>query len=216
MRRRRRHKNARKPAVENAGAVGLIPAGPVPEAQAGRVEVETVAIGKNNNALMTRYAVSTPVRRLLQSGCISMSEVGAAQRFRDDYACAYLTSTNPLDCVLASGDLGSRSGSIHGAMLYKASAGTRYREAEIALGPHAARILRAIVLEDRDCGVEASFAALGAELSPNSSPRSQRDAARGASILALQQLADIYENYERRKGRLRSVANKLTRASLRM
>ncbi len=197
--RRRRHKNVRKPALENAGAVDLIPAGSVPEAQAGRVEVETVAQGNNNNVLVTRHAVSTPVRRLLQSGCISMSEVGAAHRFRDDYACAYLQSRNPLEIVLVDRDGGG--GDLHGAMLYRASAATRYRDAESALGPYVARILRAIVLEDRDCGVEASFASLGAELCPSSSPRSQRDAARGASILALQQLAFVYE---RRKRRLRS------------
>ena len=213
--RRRRHK-IRKPALENAGAVDLIPAGPVPEAQAGRVEVETVAIGKNNNALVTRYAVSTPVRRLFQSGCIGVTEVGAAQRYRDDYACAYLTSRNPLDSVQANGVTGSRSSSLHGAMLYKTAAAMRYREARIAIGPDAEHILRAIVLEDRDCGVESSFLSVGAELSPNSSDRSQRDAARGASILALKQLARVYEDYERRKGRLRSAANWLTRSPLRM
>lgn len=198
--RRRHHRSRHKPAVANAGAVELIPAGPVPEAQAGRVEVETVAMGEHNNALVTRQVVSTPVRRLLATGMIGAEHAAAAQRFSDDYELAYSALTNPLAKIQVDSEGGG--GSIFAAMAHRAQHGLMFAEAEMFLRARISRVLKSLVLSrsHRDArasapetGIEASFGAIGAEFLPGASARDQRAGGRAIAVLTLMEAADFYE-----------------------
>lgn len=197
---RRRHRTRRAPSEQAQQTVdqlaALIPSGGVNPRQAHRVEIEQVALGDKGAALVTREVVSTPVRRLFQSGCITQFEVAAAYRFRDDYNSAFQTSRNPLDVVQVDGK-GSGAG-LHGAMIYRANSAIRYHDVEQALDLDALRILRALVLEETERGGDATFTALGDDMAPSVSERIRRDMARGAAWLALRQLARVYERGKRR------------------
>ena len=194
---RRRHRKGQhgQQRETQAQLVALIPAGPVNAQQARRVEVEQVAVGDNKNVLVTREVVSTPVRKLFGLGYITASEVGAAVRFREDYETAFLTSRNPLEAVQV--DSKGRTGEIHGAMLYRASAAIRFHDAEAALGPRILAIVRALVLGDDEAGVGRSFTAVGADMAPSASRQEQMALGRGAGIIALQHLAWTYERVMR-------------------
>jgi hypothetical protein len=191
MTRRRRKRTYSQHQLTEEQKLALIPAGPVPAAQACRVEVETVALGNEARVLITRQVVSTPVRRLLAAGCITVAEETAAARFRDDYEAAYEGSRNPLERVQVDGQSGG--GDIHGAMFHKVRAAMRFDAAEHTLGPHLTRILRQIVLQEVDAETSRSFAAIGAEMAPNvANSRLHHEIGRGAAIIALQQLAWVY------------------------
>lgn len=199
MPRRHRHRQRKQHTQQQLTQeqmVACIPAGPAPRSD--RLAVEQVAVGNSQNVLVTRQVVSTMLRKLKEAGDIDPSEYGAAVRYREDYECAFLTSRNPLQAVQVDGDAGS--GDIHGAMLYKASGAIRFRDVEAALGPRISCILRLVVLEE-GADADRSFTAIGSELSQTSRERSLRDVGRGASILAIQQLAWVYERGEREKRR---------------
>ena len=170
--------------------VSLIPAGASPRTFG--LDVEQVAVGLSKLVTVTRQVVSTPIRKLMEAGLITSEEFGAAVRWREDYEQAFLTSRNPLECVQVDGERGG--GDINGAMFHKALCAIRFGDTEAALGPRIAHVLRIIVLEDRDAGPVASFTAVGAEVAPDASPRSQQEIGRGRSITALQSLAWVYEH----------------------
>ena len=187
----RRRDHAHHPMSE-AQLVACIPAGGVSAQQMARVEIETVTTGLNKNVLVTRQVVSTPIRKLMEAGLITSTEFGAAVRWREDYEQAFLTSRNPLECVQVDGESGG--GDINTAMFHKALCAIRFQDAEAALGPKNALILRTIVLEEREGGWSASFTAIGSQIAPAMQSRQQQDVGRGASIVALQHLAWIYEH----------------------
>ena len=176
--------------MTEAQMVACIPAGGVSAQQVARVEIETVTTGLNKNVLVTRQVVSTPIRKLMEAGLITSTEFGAAVRWREDYEQAFLTSRNPLECVQVDGERGG--GDINAAMFHKSLCEIRFYEIKDALSPSAARLLCAIVLEDPDAGVGATFTAIGAEIRPGISARQQQEAGKGRAVEALRQLTQLY------------------------
>lgn len=202
MRHRRNHKKqARKTGFEQKlthdQGLALIPGGAV-SAQRGiqdEIGLETRSSTKKGSPIVTGQYVSTPIRKLLQADLITLEEAAAAWTYERHHDVAYASGTNPLAALQVDGGGGPGEGVIE----RKAHHGLMLRKVNMRLGSECAAIAMAAVLGRPGKNIDSSYTAIGADLLPFSSKQEQRAAGKGALVLTLRFLAEIYGKRNPRK-----------------
>ena len=201
----RRKKAAMQSTQTEAERIALIPGGPVNPHRAARdqIDLEDRAATDLGIALVTGEIVSTPVRKLLMQGHVSLEEAAAAHQFAKDHDAAYASSSNPLGSLSAActrvdgGDADPAS-----RMERKAHHGLRFRRASQHLRSELASIANAAILMHVGAANDAGFTSVGADLLPGASQQEQRAAGKGAVVLMLRELAIFYGRRRPRRMRI--------------
>lgn len=165
----------------------LIPAGPVPAIRATHdsFDLETIGVADSGRPMVMRQVVSTPIRKLLKQGAITMIEADAAATLRNDHDAAYGGSR----CVLAAVqvDGGGRGVSEDRRMIHA----DRYRRAMRFLCPELRRVAYLGLVEAQG-GIGATFLALGRMALPGASLTEQTGAGKGALVIVCRELAAFH------------------------
>ena len=192
---RRRKKAAMQTSQTDAERIALIPGGPVNPHRAARdqFDLEDRAVTDRGTALIVGQIVSTPVRKLLMQGHVSLEEAAAAHLYARDHDAAYASSSNPLGslsaaCTRVDGGVADPSARIE----RKAHHGPLFRRASQHLRSEMASIAAAAILRHAGVGNDAGYAAIGSDLLPGASQQEQRAAGKGAVVLMLRELAVFY------------------------
>ncbi|MFZ1106826.1 MAG: hypothetical protein WAN43_00575 [Rhodomicrobium sp.] len=202
---RRRKKAAMQSTQTEDERLALIPGGPVNSHRAARdqIDLEDRAATDRGTALIVGQIVSTPVRKLLLAGHVSLEEAAAAHLFARDHDAAYASSSNPLAglsaaCARVDGGVVDRAV----IMERKAHHGIRFRRASQHLRSEMASIAAAAILHHVGAANDAGYGAIGADLLPGASQQEQRAAGKGAVVLMLRELAVFYGRRRPRKTRI--------------
>lgn len=198
---RRRHKPRQKPVTRPYGELteaqrlALIPGGSVNPHRARRddIALETRALTEAGGIAVTGEYVSTPVKKLLSLGEITLDVAFAALLYQTDHDTAYASFANALAGVFVNG--GKRGGT--GGMDTKLAHGQRFQKARACLSPSFATIADAAILCLPNQPIEPSFKGIGAFLRPGAPARSQQESGKTALMLLCQELARIYEKMPR-------------------
>ena len=211
---KRRGSRRKKPAMQtsqtDAERIALIPGGPVNSHRAARdqFDLEDRAATDRGTALIVGQIVSTPVRKLLMQGHVSLEEAAAAHLYARDHDAAYASSSNPLGslsaaCTRVDGGVADPSA----RMERKAHHGPRFRRASQHLRSEMASIAAAAILRHAGVGNDAGYAAIGSDLLPGASQQEQRAAVKGAVVSMPREIAVSYGRRRPRKTRIRSRMN---------
>jgi len=142
---------------------------------------------------LSRQVVSSPVRKLLKASAITMVEVDAAARLREDHDQAFAASSSPLAGIQAGAPPRVDAGQLDyaEAAVRRVHHAQRYGRALDHLGVELAIVAIALVIERADVA-GTTFRSVGASLIGQATLPEQSGAGKGALVTVCRELALFY------------------------
>ncbi len=153
------------------------------------VAIEVAELSQTGRIMVARQVITTPIRKLLKQGAISVVEAEAAQLLSFDHDAAFAGGRSIL---AAAGDRVDGGRDPTSGMDRKLSHADRYRRAMAHLGADLARVAYVAIVEGVSPDLGGIYRGVGAAFLPNGGANEQTGGGKTAIVIACRELAVFY------------------------